>query len=283
MVSFVTSLFVGGTESLSSTMRFALLLLMKHPHITAKVQEEIDHVIGRHCSPCMQDRRHMPYTNAMVYEVQRFIGIPTNSVLHEVIYDTKFRNYIIPKGTKVMMSLTSVLHDSKEFPNPEVFDPGHFLDGNGNFKKSDYFMPFSAECRSSQKEPSAAFCLMKKKKRGEIILKPQNTNDQSYTSPGDVNQMPRMLGCTRAWASNQPSGTRESWCLGLLAIYPTNKSGMDREFVLKASLFVDFVVVVAAAPAAVLVVVVVVVVFSPLISGKRFLINLRVWVNRKTK
>ena len=48
----------------------------------------------------------------------------------------------------VITSLSSVLHDEKEFPNPKVFDPAHFLDGSGNFKKSDYFMAFSAGNKS---------------------------------------------------------------------------------------------------------------------------------------
>ena len=36
-----------------------------------------------------------------------------------------------------------MLHDDKEIPNPGVFDPGHFLDESGNFRRSDYFMAFS--------------------------------------------------------------------------------------------------------------------------------------------
>lgn len=46
------------------------------------------------------------------------------------------------QGTTILTSLSSVLHDRKEFPHPEMFDHGHFLDAEGNFKKSKYVTAF---------------------------------------------------------------------------------------------------------------------------------------------
>uniref|UniRef100_A0A8D1KY01 unspecific monooxygenase n=2 Tax=Sus scrofa TaxID=9823 RepID=A0A8D1KY01_PIG len=143
LIATEVDLIRAGTETTSITLRYGLLLLLKHPDVTAKVQKEIDSVIERHRSPCMQDRSHMPYTDAVVHEIQRYIDLVPISLPHAVTRDIKFRNYLIPKGTTVLTSLTSLLHDVQEFPNPEVFDPGHFLDESGNFKKSDCFMPFS--------------------------------------------------------------------------------------------------------------------------------------------
>nr|XP_027786027.1 cytochrome P450 2C21-like isoform X2 [Marmota flaviventris] len=144
LIITIWDLFSAGTETTSTTMKYGLLLLLKHPEVSAKVQEEIERVIGRDRSPCMQDRSRMPYTDAVLHEIQRYINLLPIDLPHTVIQDVKFREYVFPKGTEIMVSLTSLLYDEKEFPNPQKFDPGHFLDESGNFKKSDHFMAFSA-------------------------------------------------------------------------------------------------------------------------------------------
>ncbi|XP_011829841.1 PREDICTED: cytochrome P450 2C9-like [Mandrillus leucophaeus] len=111
-------LFAAGTETTSTTLRYALLLLLKHPEVTAKVQEEIERVIGRNRSPCMQDRSHMPYTDAVVHEVQRYIDLLPTSLPHAVTCDVKFRNYLIPKGhEKEKPDLLTCLSIAKNDPN----------------------------------------------------------------------------------------------------------------------------------------------------------------------
>lgn len=65
--------------------------------MTEKVQKEIDFVIGRTQSVCMANRSQMPYTDAVVHEIQRFIAVIPLGLPRTVSQDTPFRQYIIPK------------------------------------------------------------------------------------------------------------------------------------------------------------------------------------------
>uniref|UniRef100_A0A8C3PH05 Cytochrome P450 n=1 Tax=Calidris pygmaea TaxID=425635 RepID=A0A8C3PH05_9CHAR len=143
LTAVVRSLFAAGMETTSTTLRWGLLLMMKYPEIQKKVQDEIEQVIGSN-PPRIEHRTQMPYTDAVVHEIQRFANILPVNLPHATTADVTFKGYFIPKGTYIIPLLTSVLHDKSQWEKPDMFYPEHFLDANGKFVKKDAFMPFSA-------------------------------------------------------------------------------------------------------------------------------------------
>nr|XP_054367398.1 cytochrome P450 2C31-like [Mirounga angustirostris] len=65
-----------------------------HPLPTpAKVRAELDAVVGRMCTPRLEDREHLPYTNAVLHEIQRCISVLPRALTH----DAHLRGYFPPK------------------------------------------------------------------------------------------------------------------------------------------------------------------------------------------
>ncbi|XP_073442599.1 cytochrome P450 2K1-like [Dendrobates tinctorius] len=147
LTALLTDLFDAAMESTSTTLRWGLLLVMKYPEIQKKVQSEIDKVIGSN-APQAIHRREMPYTEAVIHEIQRFGNLVPTNVPHATTQDVSFRGYLLPKGIQVIPLLTSVLYDKDHFVKADEFYPEHFLDSSGNFMKKEAFMPFSAGKRS---------------------------------------------------------------------------------------------------------------------------------------
>uniref|UniRef100_A0A672TZX7 Cytochrome P450 2J2-like n=1 Tax=Strigops habroptila TaxID=2489341 RepID=A0A672TZX7_STRHB len=160
LVACTLDLLLAGTETTSTTIRWALLFMAKYPEIQARVQAEIDAVIGQARQPALQDRNNMPYTNAVIHEVQRKGNIIPFNVPRLTTKDTFVDGFLIPKGTIMITNLTSVMFDKNVWETPDAFNPGHFLK-DGQFWKSEYFMPFSIGKRS---------CLGEVLARAELFL-----------------------------------------------------------------------------------------------------------------
>ncbi|KAJ3600276.1 hypothetical protein NHX12_031262 [Muraenolepis orangiensis] len=111
-----------------------------------QVQEELSRVIGSR-QIRVEDRKNLPYTDAVIHETQRMADIvpmlnfcPTE--------DVTLQGFLIQKGTPVYSMLPSVHQDESEWESPSTFKPSRFLDKNGTFVKRDAFMVFSAGPRS---------------------------------------------------------------------------------------------------------------------------------------
>ncbi|XP_028710945.1 cytochrome P450 2A8 [Peromyscus leucopus] len=189
LLSTTLNLFFGGTETVSTTMRYGFLLLMKNPHIAAKMHEEIDQVIGRNRPPKYEDHLKMPYTEAVIHEIQRFVDVIPLGVPRSTTKDIKFRDFFIPKGTDVLPILSSVLKDPQFFANPNDFDPQHFLDDKGQFKKSNAFVPFSIGKR---------YCFGENLAKMELFIFfttiMQNFHFKSPQAPQDIDVSPQYVG-----------------------------------------------------------------------------------------
>ncbi|XP_063117381.1 cytochrome P450 2J4-like isoform X3 [Rattus norvegicus] len=154
LIATTLDLFFAGTETTSTTLRWALLYITLNPEVQEKVHSEIDRVIGHGRLPSTDDQDAMPYTNAVIHEVLRMGNIIPLNVPREVTADSTLAGFHLPKGKMILTNLTALHRDPKEWATPDTFNPEHFLE-NGQFKKRDSFLPFSVGKRACPGEKLA--------------------------------------------------------------------------------------------------------------------------------
>ena len=77
-----------GTNTITTTLHWAVGLMTKHPDIQEQVAQEVDDVIGRDRIPSLEDFGKLPYTEAAIHEVLRFSSAVPLGVPHTTMEDT---------------------------------------------------------------------------------------------------------------------------------------------------------------------------------------------------
>ncbi|XP_077105206.1 cytochrome P450 2J4-like isoform X2 [Ranitomeya variabilis] len=152
--------FTAGTETTATTLQWAIMLMLAYPDIQENIHRELDQVLQDSSAIKYEDRKRLPYTNAVIHEIQRFGNIASTGTMRSSIKDITLDGYSIKKGMHILPNLDSVLHDPMCWEKPDKFNPEHFLDKAGNFTSNEAFLPFSAGHRVCLGEQLARFELV---------------------------------------------------------------------------------------------------------------------------
>ncbi|XP_072247608.1 steroid 17-alpha-hydroxylase/17,20 lyase-like isoform X1 [Leuresthes tenuis] len=156
----VGDIFGAGVETTTTVLKWAITYLIHHPEVRLKpqrfiqgvqrrIQDELDSKVGMARSPQLRDRGSLPYLEATIREVLRIRPVAPLLIPHVALSDTSIGNFTVRKGTRVIINLWSLHHDEKEWNNPELFNPGRFLNnkGAGLTMPSSSYLPFGAGIR----------------------------------------------------------------------------------------------------------------------------------------
>ncbi|GLJ34167.1 hypothetical protein SUGI_0686850 [Cryptomeria japonica] len=119
--AIIFDLFIGGMETMATTMEWAMTALIRHPLVAKKLQEEIDSIVGKDRMVTESDLPNMDY----------FVGS---------------QGYLIPAKTKLFVNAWAIARHPTVWEDAEEFKPDRFM-GNKTF---DYqgqefdMLPFGA-------------------------------------------------------------------------------------------------------------------------------------------
>ncbi|PIN13204.1 Cytochrome P450 CYP2 subfamily [Handroanthus impetiginosus] len=119
-------LFLGGTDTTSVALQWAMAELLNHPSSLKKLQDEIDTTVGLNKLVDESDIPNLPYLQAVVKETLRLHpSLPL--VFRKCREDCKINNYPIAKDSRIVVNLYAINRDPDAWENAADFVPERFL------------------------------------------------------------------------------------------------------------------------------------------------------------
>ncbi|CAL9002025.1 unnamed protein product [Prunus brigantina] len=141
------ALILGGTDTTTVTLTWALSLLLNNREALRKAQHELDKHVGRERQVKETDVKNLVYLQAIVKETMRLYPAAPLSVPHECMEDCTVANYHVKAGTRLLVNLSKIQRDPNVWVDPDQFQPERFLTTHKDFDvrgQNFEFMPFGS-------------------------------------------------------------------------------------------------------------------------------------------
>ncbi|CAO2144252.1 unnamed protein product [Urochloa humidicola] len=148
--AILMDMFEAGTATSSLILEFAMVELLRNPHLMAKLHAEVRKKTPKGQEMVREENlADMVYLRAIVKETLRLHPPVPLLIPHLSMADCDIDGYTIPSGTRVIINSWAICRDPKSWEKAEEFMPERFMDGGSatdiDFKGNDFqFTPFGA-------------------------------------------------------------------------------------------------------------------------------------------
>ncbi|CAN1747942.1 Cytochrome P450 76T24 [Linum perenne] len=120
-------LFVAGTDTVTSTIEWAMAELLRNPNAFAKAKEELHKTIGKDNHLHESDIMRLPFLRAIIKENFRLHPAGPLLVPRKAGSEVEIFGFTVPKGSQVIINAWAMGRDPTIWDNPNFFRPERFI------------------------------------------------------------------------------------------------------------------------------------------------------------
>jgi cytochrome P450 len=134
------TMLLAGHDTTALTLTYSLYLLAEHPEVAARVQAEVDDVVGEG-SPGMAEVRGLELVEWTVQEAMRLYP-PVFTLFRAPTEPVELCGYDVPDDVAVMLPQYAVHRSERYWDDPNAFDPERFAPDRREDRPRFAYFPF---------------------------------------------------------------------------------------------------------------------------------------------
>jgi len=124
----LVTLFLAGHETTAISLAWTFHLLAQNPQAEAKLQAEVDAVLGARPAPAFEDLERLPYARMVAEESMRLYP-PAYVFSRRAAGEDRLGPFRMPAGAHIVISPYALHRRPDYWPEPDAFRPERFADG----------------------------------------------------------------------------------------------------------------------------------------------------------
>ncbi|VDC07377.1 unnamed protein product [Peniophora sp. CBMAI 1063] len=181
-----SALYAGGADTTVAATTTFVLCIVLNQGVQVQAQAEIQRVVGHDRLPTLDDRKNLPYVDALTKEVLRWAPPAPLGLPHTASQDDHYGGFYIPKQSMVFANVWALMHDETVYPNPFAFEPERFIQKEPQYDPTRYVFGFGRRvCPGSHFAEASLFLNISNILSAFSILRPIGEDGKEFDPPGD--------------------------------------------------------------------------------------------------